>query len=436
MLIKIKQLSLVAGDIVTLYLSLLITLIFRYGLIFSRYIHDHLGPFSIVFVCWIIIFYIAGLYDVKNLKNTLSFLRQFMIAIFAGTITAISMFYAVKYFSISPKTNLAIFVIIFFFIGAIWRFSFNTFIKTPQRATLIIGDDPELQELATFITHNPQAGYHITAHLTIHDASHQDITTIIEKNNIDTIIIQQHAPLTSSAHIYERIAQRVDVMDSIEAYELFFKKLPLAQIETSWIMTHLSRHSSAYEIIKRPIEGFLALILTIILSPLLILIYLLVILTSRGGGIYKQLRVGKQEKTFFIYKFRTMIANAETSGAQWAQHKDPRITPLGTFLRFSHIDELPQLINVIRGDLSFIGPRPERPEFVKELSEKIPYYTLRHIIKPGITGWAQINYRYGSSVQDAYAKLQYDMYYVKERSFIFDVLTILKTIKMFLFNYA
>ena len=137
-----------------------------------------------------------------------------------------------------------------------------------------------------------------------------------------------------------------------------------------------------------------------------------------------------------LYKFRTMNVGAEKNGAQWKTSGtvDPRLTPIGRILVASHLDELPQLLNIIKGELSFVGPRPERPEFVKVLAEKIPYYDIRHLVKPGVTGWAQINYRYGASIEDSYEKLQYDIYYIKNRSIILDAAIILKTIKSFFVN--
>jgi lipopolysaccharide/colanic/teichoic acid biosynthesis glycosyltransferase len=164
------------------------------------------------------------------------------------------------------------------------------------------------------------------------------------------------------------------------------------------------------------------------------LIALLVALTSRGPVIYRQVRVGEKGKPFTLYKFRTMRVNAEKDGAQWATKNDARTTPIGGALRTSHLDELPQLWNIIRGDLSFVGPRPERPEFVAKLAARIPYYEARLFIKPGVTGWAQINHRADLTDADVAEKLQYDIYYLKNRSPILDWAIILKTIKSIFVN--
>ena len=155
---------------------------------------------------------------------------------------------------------------------------------------------------------------------------------------------------------------------------------------------------------------------------------------NRGPLFYKQIRVGENGKLFHIIKLRSMLVNAESKGAQWATKDDPRITAFGKFLRNSRLDEVPQLVNVIKGEMSVIGPRPERPFFVKELSKQIPFYETRHILKPGMTGWAQVNERYGQNViEDSLTKLQYDLYYIKHRDFFLDVSIITKTISTVLY---
>ena len=176
--------------------------------------------------------------------------------------------------------------------------------------------------------------------------------------------------------------------------------------------------------------GFIGLLLA---SPLIPFIALAIRLDSAGSVLYRQKRVGKGEKAFYCYKFRTMHQNAEADiGPTWAGDDDPRITRVGRFLRISRLDEIPQLWCVLKGDMAFVGPRPERPEFVELLEEEIPYYGVRHVVRPGITGWAQIRYKYGNTVQDAKEKLKYDLFYIKNASIGLDVLIILQTVKIVL----
>lgn len=224
----------------------------------------------------------------------------------------------------------------------------------------------------------------------------------------------------------------VEVMDAPSFYEHVTGKLFLEGINPSWIIFsdgfNVSRVS---KIIKRGIDVLCATIGIILTSPFLPLIALAIRLDSPGPVFFRQERVGEREKNFFLYKFRTMRADAECgTGAMWAQKNDPRITRLGAFLRKSRIDEIPQFFNIIRGDMSMVGPRPERPEFVGTLKEIIPYYSERHFVKPGVTGWAQIRYPYGASVEDAMEKLRFDLYYIKNLSLVFDILIILETIQV------
>jgi len=182
------------------------------------------------------------------------------------------------------------------------------------------------------------------------------------------------------------------------------------------------------------VEVVLVSLLIVATFPVFSLIAAAILMTSRGPIIFSQKRLGYREREFTIYKFRTMVLEAERGGPQWAKPNDKRTTAVGRFLRRTHLDELPQLWNVLWGELSLIGPRPERPEFVATLEKEIPFYELRHLIRPGLTGWAQVNYRYGASIDDSYEKLQYDIHYLKNRSLALDLLIILKTIRFFFSN--
>ena len=182
--------------------------------------------------------------------------------------------------------------------------------------------------------------------------------------------------------------------------------------------------------IKRFLDFVFSLCGLIAFSPVLIAVTVLVRLNSKGPAIFRQIRTGKDGTTFTLYKFRTMQQGADSSGPQWAQERDPRVTSIGKILRKFRIDELPQLWNVLKGEMSFIGPRPEVPDFVAKLHGELPYYDLRLLVAPGITGWAQVMYPYGASVEDAKEKLQYDLYYIKNYSIALDVLIALKTLRV------
>jgi exopolysaccharide biosynthesis polyprenyl glycosylphosphotransferase len=186
---------------------------------------------------------------------------------------------------------------------------------------------------------------------------------------------------------------------------------------------------------KRIGDILLSVVGLILCIPILPVIALSIWISSPGPILFRQVRVGEREKHFVLYKFRSMNQDSEKdTGAVWAQKDDPRVTKVGKFLRVARLDEIPQLFNVLKGDMGFVGPRPERPEFVEKLNKIIPYYSNRHLVKPGITGWAQVKYSYGASVDDAIEKLRYDLYYVKNLNIALDVLIVLETIKVVLFG--
>jgi exopolysaccharide biosynthesis polyprenyl glycosylphosphotransferase len=229
-------------------------------------------------------------------------------------------------------------------------------------------------------------------------------------------------------------SQGVRIEDAADVYEEMTGKVPIESLRLGWLLFSpgfcVSRFLRSYKRMVSILISILGLLLTLALVPF---VMLAIKLTSEGPVFYKQKRVGLNGKVFECYKFRTMRADAEAdSGPTWADDDDPRITHVGRFLRISRLDEIPQLWNVLRGDMSLVGPRPERPEFADWLRREIPHYQLRQCIRPGITGWAQIRFKYTSSVEDAKEKLRYDLFYVKNMSPGLDVLVFLQTIKVIL----
>ena len=228
----------------------------------------------------------------------------------------------------------------------------------------------------------------------------------------------------------------IEVVDAPTMYEQVTGKLLIENITASWfIFSDGFRTSFTRRIVKRIFDVLLAVCWLVLSLPIALLVALAIRLESKGPVFFRQVRIGEKEKKFMLYKFRTMREDAESAtGAVWAQKDDPRVTRLGKYLRKFRLDEIPQLYNVLVGDMSFIGPRPERPEFVEKLKEAIPYYSERHCVKPGITGWAQIKYPYGASVEDSTEKLRYDLYYIKNTSMPLDLLILLETSKVILFG--
>jgi exopolysaccharide biosynthesis polyprenyl glycosylphosphotransferase len=439
---KTKIFLLFLGDIVALYASLFITLAIRYGSgLYEQFEDIHAIPFSIIFILWLIIFFIAGLYDLRRLRDNLDFVKTLWLAIITSTLISIVAFYAIPFFGIAPKTNLFIFAIVFALIETLWRRAFNraTGASVAPNRVLLIGDEiGGTAEVNQAIKENPQLGYEISARLNKSAAlaTPEALLATVHEKKINCIVVPRslkregHLPAT----LYKLFAQGVLVMDLPNFYETVMRKVPLADLEETWFLENIESAAQFYDPLKRAWEFVAALAIGIVLLPFEILIALLVLLTSRGPVIYKQLRVGKNGHHFMFYKFRSMMAlaadgSAETGGAIWAAKGDARTTPIGKFLRASHLDELPQLWNILRGDISFVGPRPERPEIVAKIETQIPYYRTRLLVKPGVAGWAQINHRADLDLEDVKQKLQYDIYYLKHRSFILDLAIIAKTIK-------
>ena len=247
-------------------------------------------------------------------------------------------------------------------------------------------------------------------------------------NEVDEVIFDASLPVND-----ERLLECLDEGIKVSTYSDFVEEnyflVPVEHIDARWLfMARLDLAHPYYHGVKRMVDVGASIVGLILSSPLLLLAMAAIKLESRGPMFYSQLRVGRFNRPFYIYKLRTMVQDAEKNGAQWAQTSDSRITRTGKILRKTRIDEIPQFWNVLKGEMSLVGPRPERPEFVEMLKEELPFYVQRHLVKPGLTGWAQINYPYGASVEDALNKLTYDLFYVKRTSVGLDLQIMLRTI--------
>ena len=256
----------------------------------------------------------------------------------------------------------------------------------------------------------------------------------LAKAGIRTLVLateNEHMLVPALAGEYDRHGIRVQA--EAEFWERYLRRVDIAQ-PAGILFTNLSSKTTTRStlFVGRLFDVVVSLGLLIVTLPIIGIVALIVRLDSSGSVLYKQERVGFNNKPFTLLKFRSMKADAEALGPRWAQQKDPRVTRVGLFMRRTRIDELPQLLNIFRGEMSFIGPRPERPHFVEQLSQIIPNYHERSRVKPGLTGWAQVNYPYGASVEDARAKLSYDLFYVKNRTIVLDILILLSTVRVIL----
>jgi exopolysaccharide biosynthesis polyprenyl glycosylphosphotransferase len=419
-------------DMMALYSALLITLVIRYGDDFSYQYHIHFYPFLFIFLFWLLIFYITSLYETDFLRNNLYFFSNLFRSIAIASVISIIFFYLIPLFNITPKTNLLIFIVLFSGLVTASRTLYNKAHETAfKKPLLIVGVNPQTLELAKFIEENPQLGYRLKYIMDLAKEGIRDVNRIIKEEKINTVVIAPEAYQMPEIidTFYRSLENKVTFRNFSSFYEGITSRIPLEAINQIWFLENLSEGSKkTYEEMKRFFDIIFAVIIGIITLPFFPVIALIIKMSSPGPIFYKQKRFGQNGKIFEIIKFRTMRTDAEKeTGAVWAQENDPRITFLGRLLRKTRIDELPQIWNILRGEMSFVGPRAERPEFHDRLKESIPFYEERYIIKPGLSGWAQINYRYGASVSDAAQKLQYDLYYIKNRSLVLDLGIILKT---------
>ena len=442
-----KRFFLFLGDILILYSSLYITLLIRYGTDFNQQISIHLIPFSFLFIFWIIIFYIAGLYELNFAKNSPEFYSSLYTSIAISAAISVLFFYIIPDIQIAPRRNLLIYIGVFFGLISLWRWLYNKVLgKTFKNNTIIVGFNQLAYDLAKFLNRNPQYGYSLKYALDISQQAAfsfqnvdfrqvrgaKDIEKIIEHEHINTIILSPESyRLPDIIDVFYKAGKRnIQFVNLASAYEKIIKKVPLEAINQLWFLENISRgEKKLYELLKNTLDISLAIIGGIIVMILFPFIALAIKFESKGPIFYKQIRVGQGGKTFQVIKFRTMVENAEQNGAVWAQKEDPRVTKFGRFLRKTRLDELPQVINILKGEMSFVGPRAERPEFVEKLKKEIPFYEERLLVRPGLSGWAQINYGKDLNHNDTKEKLQYDLYYIKNRSFTVDLAVILKTIK-------
>jgi sugar transferase (PEP-CTERM system associated) len=265
------------------------------------------------------------------------------------------------------------------------------------------------------------------------------LVRMTEQNGVKRVVIAEQDPMRRaelSAALLDCRVRGLRVSDAIDFYEELSGTIWVQGLYPQWLVyTGGFNRSKSVVRLKRCADVVFALLLTVLASPLLVLAAIAIKLDSRGPVLFRQIRVGRDGRTFVVYKFRSMCEDAENeTGPMWAQEADCRVTRVGKVLRKIRLDELPQVFNVLRGEMSLVGPRPERPYFVDLLEREIPFYDLRHSVKPGITGWAQVSYPYGASVEAAREKLQYDLYYAKNMSLRLDALILLKTLRVVLFG--
>jgi len=432
------------GDYIVMVAALSLTLLLRYGPEgYQLRLAQHALPFAIVFLVWIVVFYVMEMYNLNAPFNH----RYFLTAMIANTaVGAVGFYLFLDFIDITPRRNLVLVVLVFMALFYGWRFLFNRSVDSIgwHRALVIIGSDQHSLELARRVREESRQGFRVAAILRDRDHtlpewvaeegipvydSIGELRDLINRRQIHTVVVSDSWYYSIYEELYRLIPYRLYFFRLASFWETFDESIPIYATQETWFLENFNRGiNKSYFAIKRMIDILFVLVFSPFFLVLSLFTALLVRLSSKGPAVFSQTRIGQNERHFTIYKFRSMYIDAEKHGAQWAQKNDPRITPVGRLIRATRLDEIPQVINVLRGDMSLIGPRPERPEFVDSLSREIPHYQLRHLVKPGLTGWAQVKYEYGSSVEDAAIKLTYDLYYVKNVSLVLDIKITLKTI--------
>lgn len=447
--IPTKQLIVLIGDIALIIMSLYLAPVLRFGVLLDPSMVFGASDIGAIII-YVLILYIFDFYNLDEKPGKASFVLQFLLAVIIANLIIASLFYL---FHLRPYSTVILIIsgLASLVSLVLWRFVFiSLFVYAAPKTVLILGagaagkslcnllksrhdlkiagfvdDDPDKQNLA------------IDSYNVIGKTA--DLMKTIKEYNIDLIVVA--VTTKRSVAFFQKLVEAkfsgVDVYEMPTFFEEFFGTIPVLHTTNMWLgfadISGVKRNIYNTKL-KKIFDKSMAVIGIIIAFPFMLLTVILIKLESRGPVFYFQTRVGWGERTFGLIKFRSMKINAEANGAVWAQENDPRVTYVGKVIRLLRIDELPQLWNVLKGEMSFVGPRPERPEFVENLKKEIPFYSLRHAIKPGITGWAQVNYPYGATVKDALAKLEYDLYYIKNVILPLDLIIIARTVRTVLFG--
>jgi sugar transferase (PEP-CTERM system associated) len=406
----------------------------------------------VTLVCQLCLYY-NDFYDLTVVHSNRELIVRLLQAAGAASIVLAAVYFVVPALMIGNGIFVsALFVFLIAILG--WRLAFNSVtgsLKLGEERVLFVGTGETARKVARQILDQHDFAYRVIGFID-DDASRigerivnpaivgtpADIDRLIAQHQIDRIVVglsDRRGKLPVEELLRAKMAG-VRVEDATTTYERVTGKILIDDLRPSWlIFSDGFRVSRINRLMKRTIDLSLALAMALVALPIMALTALLVLIDDGAPILYRQERVGENGRTFVLSKFRSMRKDAEKGGMPiWAKDGDDRVTRIGRFLRKTRLDELPQLWNVIRGDMSFVGPRPERPFFVEQLSQQIPFYQQRHAVKPGLTGWAQVKYRYGSSLEDAMEKLRYDLYYIKHLSVFFDLTIVFDTVKVVLFR--
>ena len=387
---------------------------------------------AMIIVSALIAYYIANVYNVATSKYKLKDMTT--VIVINGILMTVTTFS--KIFTFYEG-------IILFGIITIFQIAFRYIVimgVVEKERVVFVGENDYTQDLLESVKKDGQYVFAASLNNTDMKALGKEIVEMYKTKKFDVLVdftdkLLGDPKLTGKLLQYK--LEGLQYYNYLEFYETYENKLPISHLSPKWFLENTGfeiYHNNFNLKAKRLLDLFFAMLIGIFAAPVIILAAIIVKLESKGPVFFIQERIGEGNRKFNIVKFRSMTTDAEKDGPQWASKNDNRVTKFGKIMRATRIDELPQLWNVLRGEMSFVGPRPEREFFIQQLEKEIPYYNLRHTVKPGLTGWAQVMYPYGASVEDAYRKLQYDLYYIKHHSIPFDVKVLLKTVTIVIFG--
>lgn len=418
---------------------------------------DHLACFECITFVLIVTLSMAamGLYHARQRDESREQLARLFISFVLASVAQAVIFYFIPYLNIEPSA-IILALSLSFVIVCLIRYSFISISGTAliKRKILVLGAGDKANIIEQRMRRsNDRRGFKLLGYIPLDDRTdskiHQhhlvdvdleNLRHYAELHRVDELVVaaDQRRGALPMDELYRCRVAGIHVTDIASFIERECGKIPLNLLNPSWVIYSRGYRTNDLFVkaLKRIFDVLISLVMLVLTLPLMIITALLIMIESgpRTPVFYWQERVGLGGRPFRIYKFRSMRVDAEAGGAVWAKKNDDRVTVVGAFIRKYRIDELPQILNVFTGDMSFIGPRPERPEFVESLTKEIPYYGDRHMVKPGLTGWAQVCYSYGGSTDDAMEKLQYDLYYIKNFSFLLDTMIMIETMEVVLFG--
>ncbi len=438
----IRTLVLLIGEALIVWTSFLLGAVYEFGADSYLALNFEGGYYKIFGLTVLVLLCSHGLdlYDTArlNTKGELYFRLLMLPGVMAFILAAVA-YLKPSYLLGGGSSTVGLLILTVALIG--WRLAFTWLVQLPilVERVYVLGTGERAQRLVQGLRQNPEIGVEIASWTgkmegaVTRESVAAHLLEVVHKQKVHRVIVAMpdRRGTIPMQELLDLRMHGVKIEEATSWLEKISGKIEVENLNPSWLVFGEGfRRSTTRTLIRRGLSFMISLVGLILALPLIPLIMLAIYLDSAGPVFYTQTRVGKNGRPFKVLKFRTMRQDAEAAnGPQWAGNGDPRVTRVGRFLRSSRLDEIPQLWCVLKGDMAFVGPRPERPEFVEWLSQQIPYYGVRHVVRPGLTGWAQVKYKYGSTVEDAREKLQYDLFYIKNASLGLDLLIMFQTIK-------